>query len=58
MEDTTNSQSETLKSCATVSGPALVLSSNPSPFSWEEYLAETNSVAAPNKCFKQVMTIK
>lgn len=54
MENTATTPDVPFKSCATVSGSALVLSSNPSSFSWEEYLAETNSLAAPNKCFKQV----
>lgn len=31
-----------------------VLSTNPSSFLWEDYLAETESVAAPKHCFKQV----
>ncbi|XP_057373820.1 polycomb protein Scm-like [Daphnia carinata] len=30
-----------------------VLSSNLCPFAWEDYLAETRSVAAPSVCFKQ-----
>lgn len=54
MENSLSSPDAKLKSCATVSGSALVLNSNPSSFSWEEYLVETNSIAAPGKCFKQV----
>ncbi len=37
-------------------GPS-VLGSNPCSFSWEDYLAETESVAAPQHCFKQVCMI-
>ena len=32
----------------------LVLGSNPYTFAWEDYLAETGSLAAPQVCFKQV----
>ena len=32
----------------------LILNSNPYTFAWEDYLAETGSVGAPQVCFKQV----
>lgn len=39
---------------STPSGSASFLNSNVISFSWEEYLVETSSSAAPQKCFKQV----
>ena len=36
------------------SGSSPMVLNNSSSFSWEDYLAETNSMAAPHKCFKQV----
>ena len=37
---------------SSITSPAQALQS---PFSWDEYLAETGSTAAPHSCFKQVL---
>lgn len=38
-------------------GPPLVLNSSICSFAWEDYLVETQSVAAPKICFKQVFIL-
>ena len=50
--------SPNIKSTAVLSGSALTLNSIQGSFSWEDYLKETNSSAAPHICFKQVLTIQ
>jgi len=49
----TSPVSPNVQATAVLSGSALTLNSIQGSFSWEDYLSETNSSAAPHTCFKQ-----
>ena len=49
--------SPNIQATAVLPGSALTLNSIQGSFSWEDYLTETKSSAAPHTCFKQVSVL-
>lgn len=56
LDDTNNPSASSVVNSNNV--PSLILGGNPSlSFSWDDYLRETASLAAPQVCFKQVQSV-